>query len=247
MAANKINVIKANDVTWEYEVSAGEDKPTASLSYTDDFAGWATRCPNVNSSHPDIPSLLLDKIKAKRLEGDQIKVDLFYVSMANAGVPGRPAQADEATAKYYVQVGGREEHILTNPFAAGLEQTELKALFAISNGTEKDENGNPYADLVTSANGLALLAKIYKGTVAYKAGTIIYGERKVIRTLADLELDTFGKRNMPPGSVGGGAANWLYISAAADPVSTNEVAWQADRQWEYSPDGWDEDLYTAPP
>jgi len=88
------------------------------------------------------------------------------------------------------------------------------------------------------------IAKIRKGTVAYKTGTIIYGQRKVIRSLAELELSSFGKRNNPPGDVGGDATTWLYISASADPVSTDEVAWQADRQWEYRAEGWDADLYS---
>lgn len=246
MSVDKLNVTKTFDSTWEYEVSAGEDRPTAHISYVDDFVGWASRCPLVNSSHPDIPNLKLEKIKAKRLDGELIQVDLSYIAMAYAGVPGKPPQSEEATAKYYVQVAGREEHILTNPYAANLSEIELKALFAISNGTEKDEQGNAYKDVIESAEGLALLAKIYKGNVAYKTGTIIYGQRKVIRSLSELELSDFGKRNMPPGNVGGGAANWLYISASADPVPTDEQAWQADRQWEYSPNEWDQDLYTTP-
>jgi len=244
MSVNKLNVEKLFDSTWEYEVSAGEDKPTANISYTDDFVGWASRCPTVNSAHPDIPTLLLEKIKAKRLEGEQIKVDLFYVAMANSGVPGKPAQSDEATAKYYVQVAAAEEHILSNNFCSELDIVEIKALFAIANGTEADEAGTPYENSITSDNGLAVLAKIRKGNISFKKGTIIYGQRKVIRALADLELGKFGKRNEPPGGVGGSEANWLYVSASADPVATSEVAWQADRQWEYRAEGWDADLYT---
>jgi hypothetical protein len=246
MSANKLNVIQQYDTTWEYEVSAGEDKPTATIAYTDDFQGWASRCPEVNSAHPDITSLKLDKIKAKRIEGDQIQVTLSYVAMLGAAVPGKPASTEEAMAKYYVQISNREEHILTNPYAAGLDDAELKALFAISNGTEADESGTPYENAISSTEGLSLLAKIRKGNVAYKTGTIIYGQRKVITTLEDLQFPDFGKRNEPPGPVGGTAANWLYVSASADPVSTDQVAWQCDRQWEYSPDGWDADLYTTP-
>jgi hypothetical protein len=246
MAANKLNVIKQSDVDWEYEVSAGEDKPTASLSYTDDFQGWAARCPLVNSAHPDISALKLNKIKATRLPGDQVRVDLSYVSMANDGVPGKPASPSERLAKYYVQVSSREEHILTNKYAEDLDDAELKALFAISNGTEADENGVPYADSITSAIGLELLKKIRKGNIAFKTGSLIYGQRKVITTLADLNYLKIGKIDSPPGPVSAPSGSWLYISASADPVPTDEVAWQADFQWEYSPDGWDPHLYTAP-
>lgn len=250
MSVNKVNVVKTNGVDWEYEVSAGEDKPTGFITYTDDFLGWASRCPLVNSAHPDIPGLKLERIKAKRIEGDQIKVDLFYVAMAFQGVPGKPDQSENATAKYYVQVNSREEHILSNPYAAGLDSTEREALFAISNGTLEDGGGNKYEVAVTSTEGVELLEKIKKGNVSYLLGTIIFGQRKVIKNISELNIENFGKRNKPPDppgiSLGGTLANWLYTSAAADPVPTDEVAWQADRQWTYSPEGWDEQLYTSP-
>jgi len=243
MSENLINVTKTFDSTWEYEVSAGEDKPTAQISYKDKFQGWASRCPLVNSSHPDIPPLKLEKIKAKREEGGRVKVDLFDVALTNAGVPGRAPESASVTAKYYVQVANREEHILTNSFASEVSEEELKALYAISNGTVADENGVAYDSVIVSETGLALLAKIRKGNTHYVAGTIIYGERKVITSLSELNLSLYGKQDMPPGGVGGGASNWLYISASADPVNTDEVAWQADKQWQYSPEGWDDDLY----
>lgn len=246
MASNKLNVVQTYDSTWEYEVSAGEDKPKAVIAYTDDFSGWASRCPEVNSAHPDITGLKLENIKAKRVDGDQIQVTLHYIAMLGAAVPGKPATTEEAMAKYYVQVGAKDEHVLTNTYADPLTDAELKALFAISNGTEADENGVAYETAISSTEGLSLLAKIRKGNVAYRTGTIIYGQRKIITALSELELATFGKRDMPPGTVGGTEANWLYVSAAADPVPTDQVAWQADRQWEYSPNGWDSDLYSPP-
>jgi hypothetical protein len=245
MSVRKTNVVKTFNSTWEYEISAGEDKPKALISYEDDFVGWASRCPKVNSAHPDMPKLLLDKIKAKRIDGELIQVDLSYTSMASSGVPGKPDAEGDPVAKYYVQLSSGEEHILTNAFAEGLDEEELKALFAISNGNEADENNVKYEDSVTSTNGLALLEKIRKGNVAYKTGALIYGERKVITDLSSLNYLKLGKIDTPPGPVTGGAGKWLYISGGADPVSTSEVAWQMDRQWQYSPDGWDPDLYTA--
>jgi len=243
MAENLISVDKTYDPTWEYEVSAGEDKPTALISYTDKYEGWASRCPLVNSDHPDIGALKLDKIKASRQPGGLIKVDLSYVGSANAGVPGKSPDSEEATAKYYVQVSGREEHVLSNKYAENLETEEITALYAISNGTLADENGTAYESQITSDVGQSLLAKIKKGNTHYTTGSITYGQRKVIKSLEDLEVLKFGKQYKPPGPVGGNAKNWLYISASADPASTDEVAWQMDRQWMFSPDGWDDDLY----
>jgi hypothetical protein len=246
MSSKLINVDLIYDSTWEYEVTSGEDKPVALLSYKDEFEGWADRCPVVNTPHPDISSLKLHKIKATREPGGLIKVDLHYIAMTHADLPGRPAEGAEPTAKYYVQVGSREEHILTNAFAAELVAEEITALYALSNGTLQDPNGASFRDQITSEVGLALLAKIEKGNTHYRTGSIIYGERKVIEDLADLELSLFGKQYMPPGPVGGDAVNWLYSSASADPVPTDDEAWQMDRQWEYSPDGWDDDLYAPP-
>lgn len=245
MSARKTNVVKTFDSTWEYEITSTEDKPKAELSYTDDFVGWASRCPKLNSAHPDISALKLEKIKASRLDGEQIEVKLSYSSMATSGVPGKPDESGAVTAKYYVQINSREEHILTNSFADGLSETELTALYALSNGTEADKDGNAYKDSVTTSTGLAILEKITKGNVAYKAGSLIYGERKVITNLSSLNYATIGKIDTPPGPVGGGANAWLYVSASAEPAPTDEVAWQMDRQWEFSPDGWDTDLYSA--
>lgn len=244
MSVRKTNVQKNFDSTWEYEIASSEDRPSAQLAYKDDFVGWASRVPKLNSAHPDLPSLKLERIKASRQEGDQILVTLIYSSMSKTGNPGQPDKEDAGVKKYYVQYSSGEEHILTNEFAAELSETELTALYAISNGTLADESGTPYKDSVTSANGLALLEKITKGNVACKSGSLIYGERKVITTLEDINYAKLNKIDTPPGPVGGGENSWLYLSASAEPAPTDEEAWQLDRQWQFSPNGWDTDLYS---
>jgi len=242
MAANKLSISKANDSTWTYRASASEDKATATLRYRDDFIGWASRCPKFKSEHPDLPAFTLVEISASRVDGDLIDVDLTYEATAlGTEYPGRDA-SDETPARYSVQIAGREEHVLTNSFAAGLSETELKALYAISNGTEAAEDGTPYEDDVTSTNGLALLAKIRKGNTHYKTGGITYIERKVVNTLSALNTATIGKRDNPPGGVAGGAAKWLYVGATAEPQDTGET-WSLERQWEFTPAEWDNDLY----
>lgn len=248
MSANKINVVKTEGVEWEYEISSTTDKPSATIVYTDDFQGWGSRAPLLNTPHPDLPQLLLEKIKAKRKDGDQIEVTLSYVALTEAGVPGKPAVSDSRTSKYYLQGSTGEEHILTNAYCSDIPENELKALFAISNGTEEDKNGNSYADTIATEKGLNVLAKIRRGTVACKAGSIVYGQRKIIKDLSELEFDYLAKiYDVPPGPVVDDGNQWLYVGGSASPVNTDQKAWEMDRQWLYSPDGWDDNLYRTPP
>jgi hypothetical protein len=241
MSARKTNIVKTNEATWTYRARASDDKLTAEISYKDDFLGWGTRCPKFGSAHPDLTGFSLVGIDAAREEGEQIRVMLSYETAAEgAEYPGRDPSA--LTPRYSAQASGREEHILANPYAADITDAERKALLAISNGTEADDAGNNYQDSVTSEAGLALLAKIRKGTVAYKTGGLIYVERKTIKKLSDLEYLNIGKRQKPPDLSGASKENWLYVSATAEP-SDDGKSWTLERQWEYSPEGWDADLY----
>lgn len=242
MAANKINVLKTRDYTWKFKGKFSEDTATAVLKYKDDFDGWATRCPYYGEVHPDLPSFNLVEIDADKEAGEVIAVTLTYESYSfSAEIPGKPG-SEEPTPRYSVRIAGREEHILTNPFADGLDDTELKALLAISNGTEDKDGGGSYAADVTTTEGLAILAKIRKGNVATKTGGLVYLERKVTDSLADINFTKLYKTGAPPGPVGGAATSWLYIGADAD-QSTDGLFYNLERQWEYSPDGWDADLY----
>ncbi len=246
MSVRKTNVLKKNDSTWTYSASARDNKATATLAYKDDFAGWGSRCPLFGSVHPDLPGFLLSNISAAREDGDQIKVTLNYeVSGEGVEYPGRDPAAD-TPERYSVQIASREEHILTNSFCDPIPEAELKALYAISNGSEADESGAAYEDAVTSDEGLAVLAKIRKGNIAYKTGGLVYVARKTVEELTEINWSGIGKTSAPPGPAGAAAENWLYIGATAEPSDTGEY-WTLERQWEFSPDGWDADLYTTPP
>lgn len=246
MATNKINVDFTYDYTWEVEAAASEDKSTSVLKYKDDYDGWLTRCPAFGTEHPDLDGYLLAKIKASREPGDQIAVTCTYECTNYASdVPGRPG-GEEPVSRFGVRVGGREEHILTNGFASTLTEKELKALYAISNGSEADEKNRKWETDVTSDTGLAILAKIRKGNTAYKTGGIIYFQRTTVDSLADLRYSKLFKIDDPPGSPGGATNGWLYLGGDLDP-SADGATWAVEFQWEYSPDGWDTDLYSDPP
>lgn len=243
----KHSVRKTPTSDWKYSVKLGEDKATASGSYKDDFQGWATRCPLLGSGHPDLAGMILIEIDASREEGDQIKVDLKYESSAaTAQYPGRATDPTKAK-RYALEISNGEEHILTaSIYGDNLTPLELKALFAISNGTEgKDDNAGAYETDITSVLGLSCLAKIRKGTVARKSSGLIWVEKSVTENLADVDYPKIDTIQTPPGLPTPEANKWLYRGTPA--METPEGGfYELEKRWEYSPNGWDTDLYAPP-
>ena len=237
----KRNVVKTITSEWKYSIGASDQKATASGSYKDDFQGWADRCPLLGSAHPDIPSMILINIDASREDGDVIKIDLKYES-SKLEMPGRPGSS-ETIKRYAVELSNGEEHILTHTRYEDLAEIELKALFNISNGTEEGKNGD-YAGQITSELGIECLAKIRKGVVARKNAGVIWVEKFMTEDLEDINFPNFNKTELPPGGVGGAAKNWLYLGTGAVEEAAGEI-YAIEKRWEYSPDGWDEDLYPA--
>jgi hypothetical protein len=238
----KTNVLLTRDFTWKFKGRASEDSATSVLRYKDDFDGWQTRCPLYGEVHPDLPGFILTEIEADREPGDQISVTLNYeVNSFATEYPGKPG-AEEATPRYSVSINEGEEHILTSAFADGLTDTERKALLNISNGSESKDGGGTWEADVSSTEGLSLLAKIRKGNVARIADTVVYSERKLATSLSALNYTNVNKRQAPPGLSGATATNWLYTGGGADPSESGDT-WTITRNWKFSPDGWDTDLY----
>jgi len=238
----KTNVFLTLDYTWKFKGKFSEDSATSILKYKDDYKDWRTRCPLYGSGHPDLPGFVLIEIEADREPGDQISVTLTYeIQSHTAEYPGKPG-SEEPTPRYSVAINEGEEHILTSAFADPLEEGEIKALLNISNGTEAKEGGGSWEDDVTTETALDLLPKIRKGFISRISDTLVYTERKLSDSLTGLEFSRVNKREKPPGTVPGTAANWLYIGGGADPSEAGET-WTITRNWKYSPDGWDEDIY----
>jgi hypothetical protein len=135
-----------------------------------------------------------------------------------------------------------EEHILTSNYAKNLSDVNLRALLNISNGNEEKADGSKWEDDVSGEIGLAVLAKIRKGFISRISDTVVYTERKLAESLDDLDYFFVNKRQLPPGPVMGTEENWLYIGGSADPSEAGD-AWTITKNWKYSPDGWDEDIY----
>jgi hypothetical protein len=246
MPAKKISVKKTISSDWKYSVRLGEDKVKASGTYKDEFAGWGSRCPDLGSVHPDIQGMYLVAIDANREEGGLIKVDLSYES--SDGTANRPGRGEdpEAQKRYAIELNAGEEHILTaDIYGDNLVPLELKALLAISNGTEDKADGAAYADDVLTELGLAALAKIRKGTVARKSSSVTWVEKSVTDDLVDVEFLKFDTIQTPPGLPNPEADKWIYRGTPA--IETAEGGfYELEKRWEYAPFGWDLDLYSEP-
>ena len=235
------NVVKTEGVKWKFKTNAASDKATSRLEYTDEFEGWASRCPLIGSSDPYLPTLTLVDVDAERIPGGQIKVVLLFEARgATADFPGK--RAGGPVERYEVRFQDGEEHILSHSIADGLSDDEIKALFNISNGSESDEVGTKWDTLVTSDDGLKILAKIRKGNTQVVSGSLFYIARKTITDLNQLEYSKLKTIQTPPGNPGG-SGNWLYKTASA-PSDADGLTYELERVYQYSPDGWDPDLYS---
>jgi len=238
----KTNVLLTRDYTWKFKGKSSDDSATSILRYKDDYDGWRTRCPLYDSAHPDLPDFKLTEIEADREPGDQIAVTLTYeIQSFSAEYPGKPG-SEEPTPRYAVAINEGEEHILTSAFADPLSLAEREVLMIISNGVGSKEEYNELSAQISSDVGLALLPKIAKGNISVITDTVVYTERKLADSLDQLDYANINKRQQPPGPVGGNASNWLYIGGSADPSEAGD-AWTITKNWKYSPDGWDEDIY----
>jgi hypothetical protein len=241
----KKQVTKTITSDWKYSVGAGEEKATLTGSYKDDFAGWGDRCPLLNSASADIAGMVLVHISASREEGDIVKVELKYeATLHSSTYPGRDP-AGGIIKRYALAGSDGEEHILTHSRYEDLPEEEIKALFAISNGTEGKDEGGAYADDVTSELGIECLAKIRKGTVARKSTGMVWVEKFNTSDLNDLDRGNINKTMLPPGKAvdfGGEAKNWLYLTPNATEEAEGNV-FAIEKRWEYSADGWDLEMY----
>lgn len=241
----KINIVATESVDWEFEIEVGATKVPASLSYTDDFDGWLGRAPTLNSAHPDIPALLLKKIKGTRQEGGVIKVTLSYeCNNPDVTYPGRDAGKIK---RYHMEPGAGEEPLLTNYLFKDLSDTEKQAALELLASTKSTEDFSKASAALTSTPGIKLIAKVRKGIEAYRSPTLVWVERFTTNTLADVELTKMLKTTeTPPGHCpeAGSARNWLRLAPTVSPEEDGKH-FNIENRWELSlPGGWDPDLYS---
>jgi hypothetical protein len=244
MATNKLNVIKAFDSTWEYEASAKDDKAKAVIAYKDDFAGWASRCPKFYSEHPDLPGLQLVDLKAKREDGDQIKVNLFYeVVDWTADYPGRSA-GQTPTDRFYIDPSLSDEPILTFHKAEDLTEEELNALRVYQNSdrTQADYD-TAAAVLAESANGSEFFDAIASGQEAVRIPRVIWIRKRSVKNLNQIAFSKIGKIDDPPKDKDDNPEtpsgyNWMYLPPIVNP-SADGRTYDVEERWERSDEsGW---------
>jgi hypothetical protein len=249
MSTNLGPVVKRNirleyDATWEYEVGLDKDSATSELAYEDNFDGWEQRLPILKSEHPDIRNLKLVKIKAKLQEGGKIRVALSY-SAAAIDVPGFE-NGGSRTQRFGCEPGLSEEPIMT---FAKLKDIDDQSRDALSNFLNSNRSQLDY-DIAVEAIGadpLALLAleKIRKGQDGYRTPSMIWIQRRKLRSLASLPTEKIGKIDNPPGDppTGPPDSNWMYLAPIISPTEDGD-AWDVEERWEQSYEGgWDEFFY----
>jgi hypothetical protein len=242
----KIDIKKTDSVDWDFEFEIGSNKATGTITYTDAFEGWLPRAPKFKSAHPDIPALRLAKIKAKREEGNLIKVVLTYeVTNPEVEYPGR----EKGTIKrYHMEPGAGEEPLLTNALFKDLDDAEREALQELLSSNRTKEEFAKADSAVTSATGKKAISKIRSGIEAYRNPALVWVERFMTNQLNDVDLPKILKTtNNPPGKCpdAGGDRNWLRMPPTVSPQDDGET-WEIENRWELSLRGkWDPDLYPS--
>ncbi len=240
----KINLQKTQSVNWNLKIEASSNKVSGNLSYTDNFEGWFARAPDIGSSHPDVPALLLVSLSAQREEGSVIKVDLGYESNnPEAQYPGRKPGKIK---RYRIERTGGEEPLLKHPLFGKLLPDEQKTLESFMNSDRDDEAyETARAALDPEPFCLYLLKKLRTGVEAWVYAGMTWVETFMTNDWSDLDLKKVGKIYNAPGPAPtlDSPANWLYMSVTADPTEDGKF-WNVERRFEASLEtGWDEDLY----
>lgn len=240
-AATHILIDKKDGVAWSADFTAGSDKATLQTEYTDAYEGWKTRCPKFGSPHPEETAFFLVSIKPSRDPGGMITVKLGYEGYASQQFP---SPEDGPIIRYAGEPTLEEVSILASEYAADLADTERIALQQIINGEIKKEQGGDWADDVTTATGLAVLAKIRKGTTSVLEPGFQWVQTFMSADLSDFELANIGKIEAPPGNPpSGGDRSYLRLPGSFR-MTADGKAWEMEKRWQMSgKTGWDTDLY----
>jgi hypothetical protein len=237
-----VDLKKTQSVEHWIEISADTNLVPGFLSYTDDFEGWLSRAPSINSPHPDYPPLRLKKIRGERQEGYIVKVSLWYESWSiEASYPGRPAGSITRNGG---EVSVSEEPILTNKLFDGFAgEEEISAIneYLASGRTPADYN--KLSDAISeTAGGMKALELLSKGVEAYLNPGAIHTQKLTGVKLEAFNLGQVGKIDSPSGAPGIGDRTWLYIGATYD--ENDDGTYSGTRRWQASEEGgWDEELY----
>jgi hypothetical protein len=198
--------------------------------------------PTVGTAHPEFTICNLENVAYREEEGGMASATLTYRGVGASGGVGSGGGINP-TISYSYEAAVNEEPLLSHVKAKNLDETELKALGQLINGSEFKDSGAAWADDVTSAVGLTFLNRIRKGFTSTFQPTVTYSETGTSDQSQASFLGTVGEIDSPPGAFNppGRDRPWLAISFQ----QTEEGdGFRYQKTWMLSgASGWDDYLY----
>jgi len=197
--------------------------------------------PRPGSAHPEIGFIECSNASVNFTEGDVAEITCQY-----AGCEDKPADKEKANATFSMGLSLSEEPLLSHRRYKILPTTEKEALKQITQGKDKDDQGNKLRDKVTSVRGKEALTKIERGQTNYYSPRVTWRERWVRnRGVEAAELHKVGCIDTPEGPAPalGSLRDWLrngVQQTQEGKAFTLELEWLAS-----NPGGWDTDLYVV--
>ena len=225
----KINIKKRETHEKTLEIERGDEgevRAVGRIVYTDNQEGWNTRCPSIGSAYPDDAALRLKKISMEGMEGDMVRVTLYYELPRETSFEFGGGEEVEYSMDYSCS----EQPLLTHPNFQDIDGEEKDALMAMASGASpKDTFGKEdkvIEDVVKSEAGKKAMEKMRKGQVSF------------------LCPGGVGKKGAPGSGAPAVSGKYDWIKEGVSGRRTGTGNWRQTVSWRLSgPDGWDSDLY----
>ena len=123
----KINIKKRETHEKTLEIERGDEgevRAVGRIVYTDNQEGWNTRCPSIGSAYPDDAALRLKKISMEGMEGDMVRVTLYYELPRETSFEFGGGEEVEYSMDYSCS----EQPLLTHPNFQDIDGEEKDAL-----------------------------------------------------------------------------------------------------------------------
>lgn len=240
----KINIKKRETHEKTLEIERGDEgevRAVGRIVYTDNQKGWVSRCPVIGSAYPDDASLKLKKISMEGMEGDMVRVTLYYELPRQASFGFGGAEEEEYSMDYSCS----EQPLLTHPAFKDIDGEEKDALMAVAGGASpKDTFGKEekvIEEVVKSEAGMKAMEKMRKGQISYLCPGGVFS---VTSTVTGLSLSGVGKKGAPGNGAPAVSGKYNWIKEGVSGRKTGGGYWRQTVSWRLSgPDGWDSDLY----
>ena len=240
----KINIKKRETHEKTLEIERGDEgevRAVGRIVYTDNQEGWNTRCPSIGSAYPDDAALRLKKISMEGMEGDMVRVTLYYELPRETSFEFGGGEEVEYSMDYSCS----EQPLLTHPNFQDIDGEEKDALMAMASGASpKDTFGKEdkvIEDVVKSEAGKKAMEKMRKGQVSFLCPGGVFS---VTSTVQALSMAGVGKKGAPGSGAPAVSGKYDWIKEGVSGRRTGTGNWRQTVSWRLSgPDGWESDLY----